>query len=155
MLPFYEFLPPGALREFLIVNARKYPRISSRGKEKGDVKIYPKHADFNKTCSQEKIFCQSLIKEGFTRTSNVGAGKYPTLAHSNFPVLLRGEKNWQALVKFTAEAHTQRRRPNHRTREHVSSYPNPSLITSLKASDQISFYPGITLGFWQKITRHF
>ena len=62
------------------------------GKEKGDVKIYPKHADFNKTCSQEKIFCQSLIKEGFTRTSNVGAEKYPTLAHSNFPVLLRGEK---------------------------------------------------------------
>lgn len=77
MLHFYEFLPPGALRELLIVNMRKYPHISSRGKEKGDVKIYPKHADFNKTCSQEKIFCQSLIKEGFTRTSNVRGREIP------------------------------------------------------------------------------
>ena len=39
MLHFYEFLPPGALRELLIVNMRKYPHISSRGKEKGDVKV--------------------------------------------------------------------------------------------------------------------
>ena len=72
----------------------------------------------NNSPPQGKLFCKSQIHLGFYQSlTNLRERKYSFPAPYSLPILLKGEKFWEALVKVPSHGHrlTKRSRPRYRT----------------------------------------